>query len=120
MFWLSGGAVSAISGLFIAGLGVANLFPLSLALTLAAGPRQTDTANARTQLLGGLLVVSAPFLLGALADRIGLRAAFIVVPALILISAALLLAAQRAERAAARRRAHARRSDRACRYDVGQ
>ena len=44
----------------VCGLGVANLYPLSLALTLAAAPGNGDTANARTQLLGGALVIAAP------------------------------------------------------------
>ena len=91
-FWLSRSAVIALPGLFITGAGVANLFPLSLALTLAAAPGQTDAANARTQLLGGLVVIAAPFLLGSLADHLGLYAAFGIVPLLIVTSAGLLLA----------------------------
>ena len=90
-FWLSRNAVIALPGLFITGAGVANLFPLSLALTLAAAPGRTDVANARTQLLGGLVVIAAPFLLGSLADHLGLYAAFGIVPVLIAISAGLLL-----------------------------
>ena len=90
-FWLSRNAVIALPGLFVTGVGVANLFPLSLALTLAAAPGQTDAANARTQLLGGLVVIAAPFLLGSLADHLGLYAAFGIVPLLIVASAGLLL-----------------------------
>jgi MFS family permease len=75
------------------GLGIANLFPLSLALTLAAAPDRTDAVNARTQLLGGLAVIAAPFLLGSLADHLGLTAAFGAVPPLIALCAVLLLAA---------------------------
>ncbi|MGI8449040.1 MAG: hypothetical protein ACR2MP_18045, partial [Streptosporangiaceae bacterium] len=90
--WLSGRAVTALPGLFATGLGVANLFPLSLALALAAAPGRTDTANARAQLLGGIVVVVSPLLLGALGDHIGLDAAFTMVPVLIAACAALLLA----------------------------
>jgi MFS family permease len=36
LFWLAGLPVLMIAGLFFCGLGVANLWPLSLALTLAA------------------------------------------------------------------------------------
>jgi MFS family permease len=92
-FWLSRHAVIALPGLFITGLGIANLFPLSLALTLAAAPGRTDAANARAQLLGGLVVIAAPFLLGSLADHLGLTAAFGTVLPLIALCAALLLAA---------------------------
>lgn len=79
-FWQSGQPIVAVAGLFIFGLGVANLFPLSLALTLAAAPGHTDAANARTQLLDGLLVITAPLVLGKLADALGLTATFTVEP----------------------------------------
>lgn len=101
-FWQSGQPVLAVAGLFICGLGVANLFPLSLALTLAAAPEHTDAANARTQLLGGLLVITAPLVLGKLADTVGLTAAFTVEPILIAMSALLLLAGLRSSRPSAR------------------
>jgi len=98
LFWLAGLPAPAVVGLFLAGLGVANLYPLSLALTLAAAPGHGDTANARTQLLGGLIVVAAPYLLGSLADHLGLRAAFTVEPVLIAACALLLLAGLRLAR----------------------
>jgi MFS family permease len=98
LFWLAGAPVPAVAGLFICGLGVANLYPLALALTLAAAPRHADAANARVQLLGGVFVVTAPYLLGSLADHLGLTAAFTVEPVLVAASAVLLLAALRAGR----------------------
>lgn len=91
-FWLSGQVVVATAGLFVTGLGVANLYPLTLALTLAAAPGQTDKANARTQLLIGAAVVIAPLALGALSDAVGVPGAFAVEPALIAIALALLFA----------------------------
>ena len=75
LFWLADLPVLAIAGLLVGGVGPANLYPLSLALTLAAAPGNGDTANARTQLLGGVLVIAAPYLLGNLADHFGLHAA---------------------------------------------
>ena len=98
LFWLAGLPVPAIAGLFLCGLGIANLYPLSLALALAAAPGNGDTANARTQLLGGVLVIAAPYLLGSLADHLGLRAAFTIEPVLIGACALLLLAGLRALR----------------------
>jgi cyanate permease len=99
LFWHAAQSAPAILGLFVCGAGVANLYPLSLALTLTAAGEASDTANARTQLLGGLLVIAAPYLLGAFADRAGLHAAFAIEPGLIAVSALLLLAGLRAERA---------------------
>jgi MFS family permease len=95
LFWLAAEPAVAIGGLFLCGLGVANLYPLSLALTLAAAPGNGDTANARTQLLGGMLVIAAPYLLGSLADHLGLHAAFTIEPVLIGVAALLLLAGLR-------------------------
>lgn len=98
LFWLAGRPLLTIAGLFVCGLGVANLYPLSLALTLAAAPGNGDTANARTQLLAGVLVVAAPYLLGSLADHFGLHAAFTIVPVLIGVCAVLLPAGLRLAR----------------------
>jgi MFS family permease len=98
LFWLAGLPVLMIAGLFICGLGVANLWPLSLALTLAAAPGNADTASARTQLVGGGFVIVAPYLLGGLSDNLGLHAAFAIEPVLIGICTLLLLAGLRLPR----------------------
>jgi predicted MFS family arabinose efflux permease len=91
-FWLSHRPAIALTGLFVTGLGIANLYPLSLALAMQAAPGNTDAANARSQLVGGLTVIAAPFALGDLANHIGLSAAFAVEPALLAASALLLAA----------------------------
>jgi MFS family permease len=88
--WLSGRPWLAIPGLLVAGLGVANLYPLSLALALGAAAGQTDLANARVQLLTGIAVLSAPLLLGSLADTVGVTRAFALVLALIALALLLL------------------------------
>ena len=93
LFWLADHPVLAIVGLLVAGVGIANLYPLSLALTLASSGGRTDAANALGQLIGGIAVVVAPYLLGALADHNGLRAAFGVEVVLIAACAALMLIA---------------------------
>jgi MFS family permease len=98
LFWLAGQPVLAITGLFVCGLGVASLYPLSLAVTLATAPDDGDTAQAAVQLLGGALVVAAPFLLGSLSDHVGLRAAFAIDLLLIVLCALLLLTGLKAAR----------------------
>lgn len=97
LFWLAGSPEPAIAGLFLCGLGIANLYPLSLALALAAAPGNEDSANGTTQLLGGVLVVAFPYLLGSLADHLGLHAAFTIELVLIGACAVLLLAGLRME-----------------------
>ena len=94
-FWLTDSPAVAVAGLLVTGVGIANLYPLSLALALAAAGGHTDAANALTQLVGGVAVVVAPYLLGTLADHSGLHAAFGVELVLIVASAALLLVAGR-------------------------
>lgn len=90
LVWLMPVTSLAVAGLLVAGLGIANQFPLALALALAAAGPNTDTANARPQLLGGVLLLTAPFLLGALADHIGLVSAF-AVPVLLTAASGILL-----------------------------
>jgi MFS family permease len=94
-FWLSGYLAIALPGLFVTGLGVANLYPLSLSLALAAAPGHTDAANARAQQLGGLVIIAAPFALGALADLVGLTVAFGITPLLIVLAGLFLFAGLR-------------------------
>ncbi len=95
LFWLSASPAGAVAGLALAGVGVANLYPLALALALGAAPGDEDRVNARTQLVGGLLVLVAPVVLGGLADRAGLTAAFSVELLLLALCLALLVAGTR-------------------------
>ncbi|WP_433262323.1 MFS transporter [Micromonospora vinacea] len=83
LFWLTDQPVLAVLGLFLCGVGIANLYPLALALTLGAAGGQEDRANARSQLILGVVAGVSPFLLGSLADRYGLVTAFALEPVLI-------------------------------------
>lgn len=102
LFWLTAMPTVAVLGLLLAGVGIANLYPLALAMALGAAPGQEDQVNARSQMLGGLLVIVAPYLLGSLADRVGLAGAFAVEPILIGLCLLILITGLRARRAAAR------------------
>lgn len=112
VFWLAHQPAIAVAGLFFCGLGIANLYPLSLALTFAAAGVQEDRANARTQLIGGLLVVAAPYLLGALADSVGLWSAFTIEPVLAVACLLLLVSGRYAQQSTRRAGASARRHER--------
>ena len=50
VYWLAPVALVAVLGLFVAGLGVANLYPLIVALALGAAPGQSNEAGARLHL----------------------------------------------------------------------
>ncbi|MFI6762844.1 MFS transporter [Micromonospora sp. NPDC050417] len=83
LFWMTGQPVLAVVALFLSGVGIANLYPLALALTLEAADGQEDHANARSQVVLGVLAAVFPFLLGSLADQYGLTAGFALEPVLI-------------------------------------
>jgi fucose permease len=98
LYWSSAMPGVAVAGLAVLGLGVALLYPLNLGLALeAAGPRGA-AASARIMLAVGLAVLTAPFVLGAIADRVGLAAAHLVIPCLVLAALVVLVAARRLER----------------------
>jgi MFS family permease len=92
-FWLVSDTPLRLTGLFVAGLGVANLYPLTLAMAIAAAPGHTDRATARVQVLGGFVAAVAPFALGSLADHVGIQHAYVVEPVIIVIALVLLAGA---------------------------
>ncbi|WP_433353496.1 MFS transporter [Micromonospora saelicesensis] len=98
LFWLTDQPVLAVLGLFLCGVGIANLYPLSLALTLGAAGGHEDRANARSQLILGVVAGVSPFLLGSLADRYGLVTAFALEPVLIGVCVLMLWGGLRARR----------------------
>ena len=87
IFWLSSTPAPALAGLLIAGLGIALQFPLGVALAIAASEGRPDLATARGGLAAGLAIGAGPFVLGALADVVGTRAAFLLVPVLLALAA---------------------------------
>jgi len=95
VFWLTGRPVVAVVALFLCGIGIANLYPLAISLTLEAADGREDQANARTQVVLGTATAVSPFLLGSLADRHGLTLAFALVPALVGVCVVLLWTARR-------------------------
>jgi fucose permease len=100
LYW-SGGIVPAVTGLAVLGLGVALLYPLSLGLALEAAGPHGIAASARFMFAVGVAILTAPFILGALADRVGLALAHLVIPGLTLAALVCLAAAGRLDRRAA-------------------
>jgi fucose permease len=96
LFWLSPGTLLALAGLFLTGLGIGGVYPLGVSAAIAAAPGNTDAAAARLAIGGGGAIFVAPFVLGALADRVGIGTAFgIVVPMLLAALALALIAGRR-------------------------
>jgi len=92
-YWGTGHPVAVVAGLFVLGLGVAPLYPLSLGFALGAANERNDTASARVLLAEGLAILLVPTLLGGLADEVGLHLAHLMVPGLALAALLCLAAA---------------------------
>ncbi|MUG96583.1 hypothetical protein F7734_31305 [Scytonema sp. UIC 10036] len=76
IFWLAAFAPLNIIGLLIAGLGIANFYPLILSLALGTAETQPDLAAANLSVGAGVAVFISPFILGWIADQLALKAAF--------------------------------------------
>jgi fucose permease len=83
-FWMGGNPLLGMSGLFITGLGVANLYPLILSMAMAAAGKNTVQASARATLASGTAILALPLILGRLADAVGIWLAYGVVIILLL------------------------------------
>jgi fucose permease len=92
-FWLGQSAPINIFGLFIAGIGVANLFPMTLSVATAAVPGQPDTASARVSFGAGVAIFFAPQFLGYIADQSGIQTAYGLVGVLLVCVLVITLAA---------------------------
>jgi fucose permease len=85
LFWRAENTLIGLSGLFLTGLGVANLYPLILSLAISAANGNTVQAGARATLASGTAILALPLILGSFADAVGIRLAYGVV-LLLLIS----------------------------------
>jgi predicted MFS family arabinose efflux permease len=95
-FWLGPAAPINVAGLFLAGLGIANIFPLTL--SAASGsvlPHQADVASSRITLAAGMATLITPQILGALADETGIKNAYSVVAVFLVAAAGAILLAGR-------------------------
>jgi predicted MFS family arabinose efflux permease len=95
LFWFSPGSILTLAGLFVTGLGIGGVYPLGVSAAIAAVPGNSDAAAARLSIGGGGAILVAPFVLGALADRIGIAMAFGIVVPMLLVALALALVALR-------------------------
>ena len=101
MVWLTTSPVVAVIGLLVVGLGVAGQYPLGAAMVMSLSGGQPDRAIAVMSIGVGFSSGLGPFVLGALADQVGVQFAFLVVPALCVTAALCIIAGQRWGRRAA-------------------
>ncbi len=95
LFWLSRSQVFALSGLLVAGLGVANLYASSVTLLFDIAGSARAAAGSATTLASGVAILLLPFALGSLADLFGIRQAMLLVAFLFLILTILVLLGRR-------------------------
>lgn len=88
VFWLSPLPAFNVAGLFISGLGIANLYPLTLSVAVGTAGELTNEASARASLGVGSALLIIPLVLGRLADYAGLQRAYGIVVVLIVMSIA--------------------------------
>jgi fucose permease len=96
ILWPSTGPGQALVGLSLLGLGLGNLFPMGLSVTVALAPGQAVLASGRAVAMTSFAVLLAPLTVGTLADVTSLTAALGVVPVMVALAAAGLLLVRRA------------------------
>ena len=87
VFWLTTSAWLALPALLACGVGIALFYPLGVARAINASEGRPDHASARAGIGAALASGVGPFVLGALADVVGLHRALLVVPALLVVAA---------------------------------
>ena len=96
VLWPATVPAQALLGLSLLGIGLGNLFPMALSVTVALAPGRAALASGRAVSMTSLAVLLAPLTVGALADATSLKAALGVVPVVLVLAAAGLTVVQRA------------------------
>jgi MFS family permease len=95
--WPSTEPAQALVGLSLLGLGLGNLFPMGMSVTVALAPRQAMLASGRAVMMTSFAVLLAPLTVGTLADATSLTAALGAVPVMLLLATAGLTLLRRAQ-----------------------
>ena len=83
VLWPSTTVVQALLGLTLVGIGIGNLFPMALSMTVALAFDRAALASGRAVSMTSLAVLLAPLTVGSLADATSLKAALMVVPVML-------------------------------------
>jgi predicted MFS family arabinose efflux permease len=95
ILWPATSPATALAGLLVLGLGLGNLFPLGLSVTVGLAPDHAQLASGRAVLVTSAAVLLAPLTVGALADATSITAALGVVPVALALAAVGLAAVRR-------------------------
>ena len=91
LFWLARLPALNILGLFVTGLGIANMYPLTISIAIGLAQDQSNLASARVSMGVGSALLTAPLLLGWLADRLSLQFAYGMVVVLLVAALAIVI-----------------------------
>jgi fucose permease len=100
VFWLARDLPINLIGLFILGLGEANVYPLSLSRAIGTAGNTPEKAAARISLSTGSAILLAPLCLGMLADKFGITQSYGMIAALLVVAAVAVSFAAREKRVA--------------------
>ena len=85
LFWWAPSVFLTLFGLTLMGLGVANFYTMILSLALDASAGREKLAATRLTLASGIAILILPFVLGYLADHLGIWLAFSLVGVLLVL-----------------------------------
>jgi predicted MFS family arabinose efflux permease len=83
--WFSAAPVPMLLGFAVTGLGLGLQSPLAIGRAVIAADGQADRGAGLTSVAAGLASGIAPFVLAAVADHVGVRIAFLIVPVLMAV-----------------------------------
>jgi MFS family permease len=98
ILWPATTPVQALLGLSLLGVGLGNLFPMGVSVTVSLVPERAALASGRAVVMTSFAVLLAPLTVGALADATSLTAALGVVPVALALAAVALTLVGRARR----------------------
>ncbi len=78
--WLSPVLLFSVIGLFLAGLGISNLYPLTTSLGLQAAGAASSAGGSRLGMATGLSMLISPLVFGAITDAASIKVAFAAEP----------------------------------------
>jgi fucose permease len=96
ILWPAAAPAQALGGLALLGIGLGNLFPMGLSVTVALAPRRAVLASGRAVAVTSFAVLLAPLAVGMLADATSITAALGVVPVVLTLAATALALVRRA------------------------
>jgi hypothetical protein len=87
ILWPSSGPAQALVGLSLLGLGLGNLFPMGLSVTVGLAPERSALASGRAVSMTAFAILLAPLTVGALADATSLKSALGILPVVLALAA---------------------------------